>query len=187
MREVPLEACAEHLVRGELDVVLDALELELLLVRVVDRVARAVVEVAGLADRADRDDVLLVRLELEIHARELLDRRPREREHLAEVGVADERQVADAVEDREALASLLWGEDVLELLEANRGAMTEEDADLVEPVLVRKALEPRHVVAADHRRMSVERVAGGLVVVRVIHPPRDRGVVVAEDGGARQL
>ena len=59
VREVALELGAQHLVGRGLDVVLDALELEALRVAVVDRVARAVVVVARLADRADADDVPL--------------------------------------------------------------------------------------------------------------------------------
>src|SRR5580658_499402 len=120
MREVALEARAQDLVGGELDVVFDALELEPLLVRVVDGVARAVVEVARLADRSDADDVLLAFLEIEVNGRKLLDAAVAEREDLAQVRVADERDVPDLVPDGEALARLLGGEDVLELLEAHR-------------------------------------------------------------------
>ena len=69
VREVALELGAQDLLGGGLDVVLDALELEALRVGVVDRVARAVVVVARLADRADADDVLAVRLELEVDRR----------------------------------------------------------------------------------------------------------------------
>ena len=54
--EVALEVGREDLLRRAVDVVGDALELEGALLGVVDRVARAVVVVAGLADRADRDD-----------------------------------------------------------------------------------------------------------------------------------
>src|SRR5689334_8671715 len=67
MSEVALELGAQHLLRRRLDVVLDALELEALRVAVVDRVARAVVVVPRLSDRADAHDVLATLLELEVH------------------------------------------------------------------------------------------------------------------------
>jgi hypothetical protein len=73
VREVPFEPSAQDLVGRELDVVLDALELEALGVAVVHGVARAVVEVARLPDRAHAHDVLLVGLELEVDRGELLD------------------------------------------------------------------------------------------------------------------
>src|SRR5690348_160949 len=63
--EVALELGFQDLLGCALDVVLDALEVEALLVGIVDRVARAVVVVAGLADRADAHDVATIRVELE--------------------------------------------------------------------------------------------------------------------------
>ena len=49
------------------------------------------------------------------------------------------------------------------------------------------ALSHAMLSSAEHRRVGVERVASGLVVVRVVHPPADGGVVVAEDGLLRGL
>ena len=63
---------------------------------------------------------------------QLLDAGRREREHLAEVRVPDERDVPELVPDRQALARLLGREDVLELLEAHRRAVAEVDVDVVE-------------------------------------------------------
>ena len=39
----------------------------------------------------------------------------------------------------------------------------------------------------EHGGVGVERVAGGLVVVRVVHATGDGGVVVAEDRASRRL
>ena len=58
MPEVRFEIGAEDLLRRRLDVVVDALELELLLVGVEQRVAGARIVIARLSDRADADDVL---------------------------------------------------------------------------------------------------------------------------------
>ena len=80
---------------------------------------------AVLTDRADRDDVLPVGVELEVRRGQLLDAVAREGEHLAQVRVPDERDVPDAIHDRQALARLLGREDVLELFEPNRRPVTE--------------------------------------------------------------
>jgi hypothetical protein len=91
--EVALELAVEDLLRRRLDVVLDPLEVELLRVGVVDRVARAVVVVARLADAADAHDVLPAGSRVKSR-RAALDRLGRrELEHLAQVRVADEREV----------------------------------------------------------------------------------------------
>ena len=105
-----------------------------------------------------------------------------EREHLAQVRVADERDVVEVVPDGEALARLLGREDVLELFEAQRRAVAQVDARVGDAMLVGQRLEPLHVLARQHAGVRVERVAGGLVVVRVVHATGDRCVVVAEDG-----
>ena len=113
---------------------------------------------------------------------QLLDAVRREREDLAEVRVADERDVPELVPDRQALARLLGREDVLELLEAHRRAVAEEHVDVRRASAGRAGcLQPRHVLGREHRGVGVERVARGLVVVRVVHAPGDGGVVVAED------
>src|SRR5690349_2136931 len=59
--EVPLELALEDLHRRRLDVVLDALEVELAALGVENGVARAVVVIARLPDRADAHDVLPAR------------------------------------------------------------------------------------------------------------------------------
>ncbi len=62
-----------------------------------------------------------------------------------------------------------------------RRAVAEVDVDVRQLLLVRQAAEPGGVLGGEHRSVGVERVAGGLVVVRVVHPAGDGGVVVAED------
>src|SRR5260370_20589127 len=111
MGEVAFEARAQHFVSRQLDVVLDTLELEALLARVVHRVARTIVEVARLADRADTDDVLPVRLEAEVRRWKLLDAAFGERENLTQVRVADKGDVPNLVPYRQALSRLLGGKD----------------------------------------------------------------------------
>src|SRR5690606_26517707 len=71
--EVALELALEDLHRGGFDVVLNPLEVELALLGVVDRVARAVVVVARLPDRADAHDVLPAVAQRELAGRQLLD------------------------------------------------------------------------------------------------------------------
>src|SRR5262245_26621003 len=101
MRKVALEASAQDLVCRELDVVFDSFEFEALLVRIVDRVTGAVVEVARLTHRSDRHYVLLVGGELEIDCRHLFDAVFGQREHLAQMRVADERDVAELLPERQ--------------------------------------------------------------------------------------
>ena len=64
--EVALEIAVEDLRRCQIDVVLDALELELTRRRVVHGVTGAVVVVARLPDRTDADDVLETFFEREV-------------------------------------------------------------------------------------------------------------------------
>ena len=179
--EVALELRAQDLVGGGLDVVLDALELERLLLGVVDGEAGAVVVVAGLAHRTDADDVLAVGGELEVDRRQLFHRGACQREHLAQVRMADEREVPELVVDGQALSRLLGREDVLELFETDRRAVAEVQRDLVELDLVGQAAQPLHVLRGQQGGVRVEGVAGRLVVVRIVHPAGDGGVVVAED------
>src|SRR6185369_9826045 len=179
--EVAFEFGAQDFVGGGLDVVLDAFELEALLVGVVQRVAGAVVVVARLADGADADDVFAIGLQFEVDRRQLLDRGLGEREHLAQVGVADQRDVAEFFENRQAFTRLLGGEDVFELFEPHGRAVAQVHADLVEFDLIGQALQPLHVLVGEQLRVGVERVARGLVVIRVVHAAGDSGVVVAED------
>src|SRR5205823_589640 len=58
---------------------------------------------------------------------------------------------------------------------------------LVQVRVVRKRLEPLHVLGRETCGVRVERVARGLVIVRVVHAPGHGGVVVAEDGLLRDL
>jgi len=60
--------------------------------------------------------------------------------------------------------------------------VAQRDAVRLEVVAVRERLQPLHVLGLQAAGVQVERVACGLVVVRVVHPARDGGVVVAEDG-----
>ncbi len=94
-----------------------------------------------------------------------------ELEHLTQVRVADHREVAELAVVRQALARLLGREDVFELLEAHRRAVAEEHLVLLEHALIRKRLQPGHVLGGDHAGVRVERVARGLVIIRVIHAP----------------
>ena len=48
-------------------------------------------------------------------------------------------------------------------------------------MLVRKRLEPRHVRSRQLGCVNIKRVPGGLVIIGIIHPACDGGVVVAED------
>src|SRR5687767_14080441 len=153
MSEVPLELGSKHLIGCRLDVVFDALELETLLVRVVEGVTRPVVVIPRLTDRADAHDVLAVRLEVEVDGRELFDARRGESEHLAEMRMADERDVTQLIVERQALARLLRGENVLEFLEPNGRAVTELDAEFVETNFVRQRLEPAHVFFREQLRV----------------------------------
>ena len=141
---------------------------------------------ARAARAADADDVALVAIEREVDGGQLFDFAWREREDLAEVRVPDDREVAEVFVDRETVARLLGREDVLELLDAHGRAVTEIDADIGELFAVRQPAQPRHVLGRQQRRVRVERVARSLVVVRVVHAAGDRGVVVAEDGDARE-
>jgi hypothetical protein len=95
--------------------------------------------------------------------------------------------VLQVVPNGEALARLLGGEDVLELLEADRRPVAQLQVLVDQTLLVRQALEPLHALAAEHRRVRVQSVACRLVVVRVVHPSRDGSVVVAQDGLRREL
>jgi hypothetical protein len=95
--------------------------------------------------------------------------------------VPDERDVTEVVPDRKALSCLIGREDVFELLEANRRAVAQVDVDRLETVLVRKLLQPSHVLGRQLARMQVERLAGRLIVVAVVHPSGDRGVVVSKN------
>jgi hypothetical protein len=184
--EVALELHAQHLLGRRLDVVLDALELEALRLGVEERVAGAVVVVARLAHRADAHDVLAVGLEHEVFFGQLFDVVGGEREDLAEVRVADEREVAEVFPHAEALARLLGGEDVLELFEPHRRAVAQVHVDVVELLHVGEPAQPTHVLGRQHARVGVEGVARGLVVIRVVHAAGDGGVVVAQDGRPRQ-
>src|SRR3970282_344901 len=82
-----------------------------------------------------------------------------------------------------AAGRLLGREDVLELLEADRRAMAEGNVPLAH--LVGQLLQPGQVLGRQDAGVVVERLAGGVIVVGVIHPPGDRGVVVAQDGEGR--
>src|SRR5581483_8228613 len=91
--EVRLEVAVEDLLGRGLDVVVRPLELEGLGLGVVDGVAGARVVVARLADRADADDVLPARAELELLGHHLVHAAvQRQRERLAKVRVPDQRQ-----------------------------------------------------------------------------------------------
>ncbi len=118
---------------------------------------------------------------------ELLHAVRREGEHLAEVRVADQREVAELRIDRQALTRLLGREDVLELFEPHRRAVAEVHRYFVELDLVGQLLQPAHVLVGEELRVEIERVAGGLVVVRVVHATGDGRVVVAEDGRFDQV
>src|SRR6185369_10370330 len=97
VREIPFELCAQDLLRGGFDVILDPLELEPLGLAVVERVARPVVVIAGLPHGPDAHDVLASGLELEVDSGQLLDRGRRECEYFAEVGMPDERDVTELI------------------------------------------------------------------------------------------
>ena len=86
----------------------------------------------------------------------------------------------DRVPDGHAAGGLVAGEDVVELLDVQRRAVTEQHVVLAH--LVGQLLQPLHVVLLQDLGVAVQRVAGGVVVVRVVHPPGDGGVVVAQDG-----
>jgi hypothetical protein len=101
-------------------------------------------------------------------------------ERLAQVRVADEGDRGQLVPDLQAAGRLLGGEDVLELLEVERRAVAEAEVLLAH--LVGQLAQPAHVRLAELVGMHVERVAGGVVVVGVVHAPGHRCVVVAEDG-----
>src|SRR5262245_21953588 len=100
MAEVALELALEDLHRGRFDVVFDALELELASLRVVDGVARAVVVVARLTDRADAHDVLPSVAQRELARRELFYFARSQREDFAKVRMADQRDVAELADHR---------------------------------------------------------------------------------------
>ena len=93
--------------------------------------------------------------------------------------MADERDEPEVVPDIETPRRLLDREDVLELLEVDRRAVAERELAIAD--LVRQPLEPRLVLRTQLACVEVERLAGGVVVVRVVHPARDRGIVVTED------
>jgi hypothetical protein len=76
-------------------------------------------------------------LKIEVNRRKLFDARRSQGEHLAEVRVPDERDVAELIVERQAFACLFWRENVFEFLEAHRRAMTELHTDFVESDLVR--------------------------------------------------
>ena len=147
---------------------------------VVEHEAGARVVVARLAHRADADDVLPPGAQLELVGHHLVHAVRRERERLAEVRVADERQRRQVVPDLQALRRLIAREDVVELFDVERRAVAEVDVPLAD--LVRQVLQPLHVLGREQPGVHVQRVPGRVVVVRVVHPPRDRRVVVAEDG-----
>jgi hypothetical protein len=92
----------------------------------------------------------------------------------------DEGELRQPLPDGQALGGLVAREDVVELLHAQRRAVTEEHAVLAE--FVGQRLEPGHVRRLEHLRVLVEHVAGGVVVVRVVHAPGHCGIVVAEHG-----
>jgi hypothetical protein len=89
--------------------------------------------------------------------------------------------VTEVVPDRKAFGGLIGRENVLELLEANRRAVAKVHVDRLETVLVRKLLQPSHVLGRQFARMQVECLAGRLIVVAVVHPARDRCVVVSKN------
>src|SRR5690606_33682832 len=113
---------------------------------------------------------------------QLFDAVAGEREDFAQVRVPDQRDVPELVVDGQAFARLLGGEDVLELFQADGRAVAELDVDVLELDLVGQAAQPRHVGLGQHLRVQIERLAGRLVVVRVVHASGDRGVVA---GGGR--
>ena len=104
----------------------------------------------------------------------------RQRERLAEVRVADQRQRRQVVPDVQALRRLIAGEDVVELLDVQRRAVAVVDVALAH--LVGKLLQPLHVLGRQQPRVQVQRVARRVVVVRIVHAAGDGGVVVAQDG-----
>jgi hypothetical protein len=53
--------------------------------------------------------------------------------------------------------------------------------DVLQLLLVGERAEPAHVLGREQGGVGVERLARGLVVVRVVHATGDGGVVVAED------
>ncbi len=134
----------EDPLRGCGDVVLHALELEVALARVVDRVAGPGIVIPGLPDRPDRDDVPELRMHLEVLGDDLIDAFASQRVRLAQMGVTDEGHLAQVFPDRNAGAGLIDGEDVLELLEVQGGPVAEVHTVVLRRV--RQALEPLHVL-----------------------------------------
>src|SRR3954468_2315791 len=134
MTEVRFQVRPEDLLRRGLHVVLDAPELEQALFSVVDDVAGARVVVTRLPDRPDADDVLPAGAQLELVGDHLVDAVGRERERLAEMGVADQRERREIVPDLQALRRLIAREDVVELLDVEGRPVAVVDVALADLV-----------------------------------------------------
>src|SRR5213075_953540 len=74
-------------------------------------------------------------------------------EHLAQVRMANQRQRSQLLENGQALTCLLGREDVLELFEPHRRAVTQVHRLLGQLDLVRQLLEPRHVLGGQELRV----------------------------------
>jgi hypothetical protein len=104
-----------------------------------------------------------------------------ELERPLQVRVADEgemRQVSRGPEHQ--VLGLLQREDVLEGGGIARAGVSPEDLPLLPAVGERP--QPLHVLGREVERRPVEHLAGGRVVVAVVHPAGDRRVVVSQHG-----
>ena len=94
------------------------------------------------------------------------------------MGMADHGELGKLVPDGQALRGLVAGKDVVECLHVDGRPVAEENA--VFPMLVRQGLQPLHVLRFQKLGVLVQRLACGVVVVRVVHASRHRSVVVAQ-------
>src|SRR5438132_3725002 len=177
-REMRGKPRLEDLVRRLLRVVGDAVELDHLRRVVPDAEAGARVVVARLAAAADRAEVFLAVLDAQPLAPDVLHFRAEE-EGALQVRVADEGQMGEVGGAHQQIFGLLEREDVLEGGRVARRGMAVSDVAFRSGVGQRA--QPLHVGGRELLRGPVEHFARRRVVVAVVHPARDCGVVVAED------
>src|SRR5438105_5525978 len=179
-REVVRESRLEDLPRRLLGVVGDAPELDHLVLVVPDSVAGARVVVARLPAATDAAEVLVAVLDAQALVEDVLHG-GEELEGALQVRVADEgevRQVARRAQDQ--VFGLLEREHVFERRRVARAGVPPQHPPLRPGV--GQGPQPGHVLGREVQRRPVEHLARRRVVVAVVHPAGDRGVVVAQHG-----
>src|SRR4051812_43115879 len=176
-REVRREPCLQDLPRRFFGVVRDAVELDHLGLVVPDPVAGARVVIARLPAAPDGDQVAAGRVDAHALGPDVLDGSA-ELEGALQVRMADEGELRELVRPDDEVLRLFQREDVLERLRVARRRVPVGHISLVP--LVGQPPQPLHVLGGEMEGRPVEHLPGGRVVVAVVHPAGDGGVVVAE-------